>query len=133
MDHPRPVPVPNPLTAPYWAACGRGELALQRCGDCGRFVHFPAPACPFCGSAELPYERVGGDGVVHTFSVVHRAFLPGFTPPYVVAWVDLPEGARVFGDVTGCPPEQVRIGMPVRVHFTELDGFGPLPHWRPAP
>ncbi|MFI0450648.1 Zn-ribbon domain-containing OB-fold protein [Actinomadura sp. 6N118] len=132
MDHPRPVPVPAPLTEPYWTACRRGELVLQRCSGCARFVHFPEATCPFCGGDRLSYETVGGRGTVHTFSVVHRSFLPGFEPPYVVAWVDLPEGVRVFGDVTGCVPEDVRIGMPVGVHFTELDGFGPIPTWRPA-
>ncbi|MFC9977271.1 Zn-ribbon domain-containing OB-fold protein [Spirillospora sp. NPDC127200] len=137
MDQPHPAPAPaprpSPLTAPYWEACRRGELAVQRCSGCGRHVHFPEPSCPYCGGTDLPYRTVSGHGTVHTFSVVHRTFLPGFEPPYVVAWIDLPEGARVFGDVTGCPPEDVRIGMPVRVHFTDLDGFGPMPHWRPAP
>ncbi|GAA2447700.1 hypothetical protein GCM10010191_76220 [Actinomadura vinacea] len=132
MDQPRPVPAPNPRTEPYWAACGRGELALQRCAGCARYVHFPEPACPYCGGTDLPYETVGGRGTVHTFSVVHRSFLPGFEPPYVVAWIDLPEGARVFGDVTGCPPETVRIGMAVEVCFDDLEDFGPIPHWRPA-
>ncbi|MDL4771549.1 MULTISPECIES: Zn-ribbon domain-containing OB-fold protein [Thermomonosporaceae] len=133
MDHPRPAPTPSPLTAPYWDACARGEMALQRCTGCARFVHVPEPVCPFCGGTDLRYETVGPRGVVHTFSVVHRTFLPGFTPPYVIAWVDLPEGARVFGDVIGCPPGDVRIGMPVELHITDTEGFGPMPHWRPAP
>jgi uncharacterized OB-fold protein len=132
MDLPRPVPAPSPRTEPYWAACGRGELALQRCAGCERFVHFPEPRCPFCGGTDLPYAKVEGRGTVHTFSVVHRSFLPGFEPPYVIAWIDLPEGVRAFGDVTGCPPEAVRVGMPVEVRFDELEGFGPIPHWRPA-
>ncbi|WP_019634071.1 Zn-ribbon domain-containing OB-fold protein [Actinomadura atramentaria] len=131
MDDPRPAPTPSALTAPYWAACARGGLAIQRCAACARFVHLPRPACPYCGGDELPFTPVRGDGVVHTFTVVHRAFLPGFAPPYALAWIDLPEGARVFGDVTGCPPAAVRIGMPVRVHFTDRPGFGPMPHWRP--
>jgi hypothetical protein len=66
---------------------------------------------------------------VHTFSVVHRAFLPGFETPYVIAWIDLPEGARAFGNVLG-PPEEVRIGAAVQVSFEELPGFGPIPQWR---
>ncbi|WP_433326508.1 Zn-ribbon domain-containing OB-fold protein [Spirillospora sp. CA-294931] len=122
-----PAPVPSPLTAPYWAACGRGRLALQRCGGCARFVHFPEPSCPFCGGDDLAYERVDGRGTVHTFSVVHRSFLPGFAPPYVIAWIDLPEGARAFGDIVGRAPETVRIGQAVRADLS-----GPLPHWRPA-
>lgn len=147
----RPIPAPSPLTAPYWEACRRGELAIQRCAGCRRFVHFPEAACPFCGGADLPYETVSGRGTVHTFTVVHRTFLPGFTPPYVVAWIDLDEGARAFGDVVHCAPEDVRIGLPVRVCFDdpadppagpaeadEAGGAGgpgtysgPLPHWRP--
>jgi uncharacterized OB-fold protein len=130
-----PVPTPSPLTAPYWESCRQGELALQRCADCRRFVHFPEPACPFCGGTDLPYETVSGRGVVHTFTVVHRTFLPGFHPPYVLAWIDLDEGARVFGDVVGCPPEDVRIGRRVRVFFDELPGepdehLDPIPRWR---
>ncbi|MFE3453105.1 Zn-ribbon domain-containing OB-fold protein [Nonomuraea sp. NPDC059194] len=112
----------------YWAACARGELVIQRCTDCERRVHLPAPACPWCGGADLVFEPVSGDGVVHTFTVVHRSFVPEFRgrEPYVLAWVDLPEGARAFGQVVECPPERVRIGMPVRVTFRDE-----LPQWRP--
>ncbi|MCW2883377.1 MAG: uncharacterized protein QOE54_1498 [Streptosporangiaceae bacterium] len=131
MDQP-PAPAPTPLTEPYWEACRRGELALQRCAACCRFVHFPEPACPFCGGTELPYTKVSGQGTVHTFSVVERTFLPGFRTPYVIAWVDLPEGARAFGDIVGCPPDEVRIGLPVEVCFADLPGFGPIPSFTPV-
>lgn len=131
MD-PRPLPRPSALTAPYWEACRRGELVVQHCRRCGRRVHLPEPSCPSCGGTGLPYEPVSGRGAVHTFSVVHRAFLPGFTTPYVVAWIDLDEGARAFGQVVEVAPELVRIGMPVRVCFDDLPGFGPVPDWRPA-
>lgn len=124
MDQ-RPVPSPTALTAPYWEACRRGELVVQRCPRCRRWVHFPRPACPDCG-AEPAYERVSGRGKVHTFSVVGRTFLPGFAPPYTIAWIDLDEGVRVFGNVHG----EARIGGPVRVCFDELPGFGPIPNWR---
>ena len=128
MDATRPVPVPSPLTAPYWEACRRGELQLQRCGDCARFIHFPEASCPFCGGTNLGYAPVSGRGRVHTFSTIHRTFLPGFTPPYVVAWIDLDEGVRAFGNLHSAEPA---IGMAVQVCFDELPGFGPVPNWRP--
>lgn len=111
----------------YWAACERGELVVQRCTGCGRWVHLPADDCPSC-AGELVFEAASCDGVVHTFTVVHRSFVQEFQgrEPYVLAWVDLPEGVRAFGQVVRCPPEEVRIGMPVRVTF--VDG---LPQWRP--
>ncbi|GAA2901595.1 OB-fold domain-containing protein [Streptosporangium fragile] len=116
-------------TLTYWDACRRGELVIQRCTACDRRVHLPAPECPHCGGTDLPYEPVSGDGTVHTFTVVHRSFVPEFRgrEPYVLAWIDLPEGVRAFGQVVECPPDLVRIGMPVRVTFVD-----DLPQWRPA-
>lgn len=68
-------------------------------------------------------------GVVHTFTVVHRSFVPAYQgrEPYVLAWVELPGGGRAFGHVVGCRPEEVRIGMAVRVSY--VDG---LAQWRPV-
>ncbi|MGE5291484.1 MAG: Zn-ribbon domain-containing OB-fold protein [Micromonosporaceae bacterium] len=136
MDQVPPQPVPNALTAPYWEACRRGELAIQRCASCARFVHFPEPRCPYCAGTRLDYAPVSGDAVVHTFSVIHRAFTAWFAAqtPYVIAWVELAEqrGLRAFGNVVGCRPEDVSIGMPVRACFTELAGFGPVPQFEPV-
>jgi uncharacterized OB-fold protein len=79
---------------------------------------------------------VSGLGTVHTFSVVHRSFAPGFADrtPYVIAWIELAEqaGLRAFGNVLDCAPADVRIGLPVRVRFEELPGFGPVPNFSAA-
>jgi uncharacterized protein len=142
MDQ-RPLPRPSALTAPYWEACRRGELAVQRCACCRRHVHFPEPSCPHCGCGDLPYAMVSGRGTVHTFTVAHQAFLPGFATPYVLAWIDLDEGVRAFGNLVSAGsggaghrppavPGDVRIGMPVRVCFEDRPGFGRIPAWRPA-
>jgi uncharacterized OB-fold protein len=42
---------------------------------------------------EVPLSRYG---TLYCYSVVH-VNRPGFTAPYVVAYVDLPEGPRIFG------------------------------------
>src|SRR4051794_33420648 len=114
---------PTALTAPYWAAAADGKLVIQRCRACRRWVHFPRPRCPRCGGAELAFEPVSGQGRVETFSVIHRPFVAGFEAdaPYVVAWVALPEqeGLRTLGNVTGCAPDEVTIGMPVEVWFEQ--------------
>ncbi|GAA3667778.1 OB-fold domain-containing protein [Nonomuraea antimicrobica] len=113
----------------YRAACERGELVIQRCTTCRRRLSVPEPACPWCGGRSLVLDPASGEGVVHTYTVVHRSFAPGYRgrEPYVMAWVDLPEGVRAFGHVVGCPPDEVRVGLPVRVTFHD-----DLPHWRPA-
>ncbi|WP_432168557.1 Zn-ribbon domain-containing OB-fold protein [Streptomyces sp. bgisy031] len=130
----RVLPEPTELTRPYWEFFQLGELRLQRCTQCRRFVHLPEHECPYCGSGALAWEPVSGRGVVHTFSVVHRTFAPGFADrtPYVIAWVELEDqpGVRVFGNVLDSAPEDVRIGLPVEVVADRLEGFGPVPNFR---
>jgi uncharacterized OB-fold protein len=121
------------FTQTYWEGATRGELVLQRCNSCRRFIHFPEPLCPNCGATDFAYEPVSGQGRVETFSVIHRSFVAAFAErtPYVIAWIALPEqeGLRTFGNVTGCAPEAVTIGMPVEVYFEDRDGR-PTPNFR---
>jgi uncharacterized OB-fold protein len=84
---------------------GSPHLLGSRCPNCGD-VRFPkASACPTCQTpgeelTELPLSR---HGRVHTFTRVHRAPAP-FRAPYVLAFVQLPEGPRVFCQLD-CPPD----------------------------
>jgi len=131
----RMAPAVSVLTEGYWRAAQQRRLAIQRCRTCRRFVHFPEWRCPFCQGQELEFEPVSGHGQVHTFTIVHRTAAPGFADriPYVLAWVELAEqpGLRAFGNVVACPPQDVYIGLPVRVCFEELSGFGPVPNFTP--
>ena len=121
------------LTKPYWDGAALGELVIQRCATCARFIHFPEALCPSCGGTDFTYEPVSGQGIVETFSVIHRSFVAAFADrtPYVIAWIALPEqeGLRAFGNVTGCAPGEVAIGMAVEVFFEDQDGR-PTPNFR---
>src|SRR5580692_9887023 len=44
----RAVPVPTPVTQPYWDSLDRHELTVQRCLDCRSHVFYPRPSCPSC-------------------------------------------------------------------------------------
>ncbi len=89
---------------------------------------------------EVEFELVSGRGSIETFVVIGHATSPVFSSrtPYVVAWVALPEQAhlRVLGDVVGCAPEEVRIGLEVEVVIDRIetdDGQAvALPRFRPA-
>jgi hypothetical protein len=128
-----PRPAVTALTEPYWRAAQDGRFVLQHCRACGTFTHFPADACAGCGLAsQLDWREVSGAGWVYTFSIVHRSMVPGLQPPYVIAWIDLSEGPRVFGGVQGCAPDDVFIDMPVHVVFEERAGFGRIPTFAPC-
>jgi uncharacterized OB-fold protein len=129
----RPLPVPDALTGPYWKSVQERRLDLPRCTGCGKFHFYPRATCPHCGSGNLEWKTVSGRATVYSYTVVYRAPGPAFAAevPYVVATLTLEEGPHLMSNVVGCPSDTVRIGMPVKVDFRELEGTL-LPVFRPA-
>lgn len=130
----RPLPVPDPGTAPYWEGTRNHELRLPKCGDCGEVHFYPRTLCPHCGSANRTWITACGRGRVYSYTVVHRAPSPAFKPlvPYVVAVIALEEGPHLMSNVGGCRAEDVRIGMPVTVAWEDIDPAATLPYFVPA-
>ncbi len=127
-----PLPRPTVVSKPYWDGCRRGELLFQRCRACSATVFNPAPACRQCLSSDLAWERSAGVGSVYSWTVVHRPQTPAFTVPYAVAIVDLDEGYQMMSNVIGCRPDDVAIGMRVRVEFRAIDDEITLPYFVPV-
>jgi uncharacterized OB-fold protein len=123
----------TPDTAFFWVGTRAGELRIQRCANCGTLRHPPGPMCPSCGAAsDGGYAVAAGTGEVFSYVVHHHPPVPGKTLPMVVALVQLPEGVRMVGEMPGVRPDQVRIGLPVRVAFARIDDDLTLPTWRLA-
>ncbi|WP_305883839.1 OB-fold domain-containing protein [Actinoallomurus soli] len=128
----RPRPAIGPDTRFFWDGVRDGELRVQRCAECGRLRHPPGPMCPDCHATKREHVTVSGRGTLHSYVVHHHPPVPGFDPPFVVALVDLEEGVRMVGDLLDCPPDRVRIGMPVELVFQKIDDDLTLPQWRPS-
>ena len=128
----RPLPNPTTLTAGFWEATARGELAIQRCLGCRRYRHYPQAMCPHCHSMESEWSKVSGRGVIHSYTVAHQAFHPYWSDkvPYVVATVELEEGVRLVDDMIDLDPSAVRIGLPVEVYFDPVSDEITLPKFR---
>jgi hypothetical protein len=75
---------------------------------------------------------VNGDATVYSYTVVRRALIPELRAlvPYVLALVELDEGVRVMTVIRGADPDEVAIGMAVRVSFERV-GQTTLPIFRP--
>jgi len=129
----RPTPRVTALTEAFWTGGRDGVLRIQRCTDCGYFVHPPGPVCPQCLGRALEFAAVSGRGTVVASTVNHQAWYPGWETPYAVAIVELVEqpGLRCTTNIVGRPPSAVRIGLPVVVEFLE-HGDVWLPLFRPA-
>jgi uncharacterized OB-fold protein len=127
------IPRADADSARYWAATVEGRLELPRCGACTLVIAYPRARCPRCHAGDLTWERMAGTGSVYSFTVVHRPSELALARdvPYVVALVDLDEGARLMTNIVGCAPDRVRIGMPVRVRFERVAVRAALPLFEP--
>ena len=133
MAIPKPTPSPNEVTQFFWDAAREHKLVIQRCDECGRYIHWPQLRCPRCGSDRLTPSQVSGKGNIYSFCVVHHVFHPAFEVPYNLAIVELEEqpGLRMLTNIVDCPHDALSVGMPVEVTFEDGDGFT-LPQFRPA-
>jgi uncharacterized OB-fold protein len=112
------------LTAEFFAGAARGELVIPRCGQCDRFVWYPAAECPFCSSGAPRWAPVSGDATLFSWAVVRRAFLPAFAEmvPFVTALVALDEdpSVRLCSYVVDVEPEELTPDVPLHVVFRPL-------------
>ncbi len=107
----------------FWHAGADGVLRFQRCDDCTTLIHPPLPSCPVCASKSLSPTDVSGRATVATYTINHQAWMPGPELPYVVAIVEIVEqpDVRLTTNIVGCAPDEVAIGMAVRVVFEHHD------------
>ncbi len=123
MDEPppylKPVPERTHESKPYWDGLMAGRLLVQKCGRCGKLRHYPRPLCDACFSFDVEWIEASGRGTVHSWTIAHHAFNPGFKDelPYVLVTVDLAEGVRMQAPLRGVEDNHIRIGLPVRIAF----------------
>lgn len=115
----KPVPEPSRDSKPYWDALAEGRLVIQQCAACGTLRHYPRPVCDACYSMDVTWRQVSGRGRVHSWTVAHHPFHPGFKGelPYVLATVDLEEGGRMVAQLRGVAPDDIAVDLPVEVAF----------------
>jgi uncharacterized OB-fold protein len=77
-------------------------------------------------------EAVSGRGEVYSYTVNHQPW-DGGTEPYAIVIVAFPEqeGLRLTSNLVNCPPDDARIGLPVRAVF-EQHGLVWFPLFEPA-
>lgn len=119
---PKPSPVSNELSKPYWDGCNRGELLFQRCTNCSNAQFYPRSICIRCYSKALTWECSSGVGIVETFTEVHRGVATAFAEevPYVVALIQLKEGFRLMSNIVGAR-DKLEIGAPVAAEFEQRE------------
>jgi len=103
-----------PASKPWKEANGEVRLIGMRCPVCGTRA-FPAKdICHECGNEKgLEPTLLSPTGTLYSFTEMH-AVLKGFPSPYVVGYVDLEDGVRVFGQIEHSAAE-LKVDEPVRL------------------
>ena len=128
MSEALPFPLPDvgwePLQ-PFWSGAAEGELRLPHCPACDRIHWYPVGACRRCGHAGgLEWRVVAGTGTLHSWTVVHHAFLPQLAGmvPFATGLValDVDPEVRLVTRLVDADPEALVIDQPVEVTFRPM-------------
>jgi uncharacterized protein len=111
----------KPVTSNLFDCDGAPALLGSRCEGCGTH-YFPRTSnCrnPGCTTPMLVHVRLSSTGILHSYTVQRyrppRPFAMEPWSPYALGLVDLPEGVRVMGMLTGVAMDQIRIDAPVEL------------------
>lgn len=127
---PRLLPTLTRENTPFWNRGLQGELVILRNRRTGEWIHPPELAQP--ADDDVVPEVVSGKGEVMTFTINHHPYNPDVPVPYVIAIVELAEDKTILlpTNIVGCEPEDVYIGMPVKVVFEQHDDVA-IPLFKP--
>jgi len=128
MTRPIPAPAVTIESKPFWDAAAEGRFLIKRCEACGKAHWYPRALCPFCFSEKTVWEESPGEGVIYTYSVMHRS--P--SGPYAIGYVTLNEGPAVLTNFVDVAPDGLKIGMKVKVKFQPTQGGPPVPVFVPV-
>lgn len=130
---PTPIPYISPETAPFWSAARQGQLVLPVCTECETPIWYPKAFCSACGSLRVEWREMSGQGTIYSFTEVHRGEgLYREVASFVLALIDLDEGARVLTNIVEAEPADLHVGQKVQVVFHEAGDEAALPRFRPA-
>lgn len=131
-----PLPIIDTDSRPFWESCRSHAMAIQRCASCGSVRFPPRRICPVCGCDRHEWIPVSGEAVVYASLVVVQAPHPFWSgrSPFNLSLLQLAEGVRMWANVTGCAPDEVRIGDRVHLDYEDVSPEVTLPRFiRGAP
>jgi uncharacterized protein len=103
----------------FFAHLREGRLMIQRSRSTGDYVFYPRLIAPGSGADDLEFVAVSGFGTIYSSTTMRRPAKYG--GDFNVCVVDLDEGVRMLSRMTGCAPQDVRIGMRVQVVIETVD------------
>jgi uncharacterized protein len=109
----------------------RHKLMAGKCQKCGKIHLPPRPMCDNCLSKQFDWVEVRGEGKLLTYTVISIApeQFQALTP-YAVGIVELENGLKIPGMITGVTQEHLNIGMNLTVDFGSCNTTHKWPQWQ---
>ena len=116
-----------PVAAGLFEGTGSAaRLIGTRCTTCGTHYFPKTLSCrnPQCLEKAIQDVRLSREGTLYSYTVQHyqppALFRMADWAPYAIGSVELPEGLRVMGMLTGCDPTSLQIGMALELTVETL-------------
>ncbi|MEI6758872.1 MAG: OB-fold domain-containing protein [Betaproteobacteria bacterium] len=116
-----------PVAAGLFEGTGSAaRLIGTRCTSCGSHYFPKSLSCrnPQCLEKAIQDVRLSREGTLYSYTVQHyqppALFRMADWAPYAIGSVELPEGLRVMGMLTGCDPTSLQIGMALELTVETL-------------
>ena len=114
----------------FYKFLAQQKLMAAKCQRCGKIHLPPRPLCDNCFSQEFTWTEISGKGKLATFTVIHIAPQQfQAMAPYAVGIVELENGLKLPGMITGATQEQLRIGMELAIDFGTCSTTQQWPQW----
>ncbi len=96
----------------------RPRLQGCECADCGKRVFPPVAVCPECLGENIKPLPLSREGLLYSYTAFEQGarWVGG---PYIAAYIDMPEGVRVFTHIDVDDPGRLTCDMPVILRVTE--------------
>jgi uncharacterized protein len=116
------MPLPTPVSQPYWDGLRRHEVWIQYSPSLGRYVFYPRVLAPGTLADDLQWRQISGAGTLVSFAVAQRPVAPQFADavPHLLGVVEWDEGPRFATELVDVAPEDLVVGMPVAPVFVDI-------------
>ena len=119
MEHKKPEPIIDHDSKIYWESAKNNKLMIQYSKNNKEYFLYSKQLISNIDSDDIEWKEVSGRGKIYSFTEVYAAAGPSFKEetPYIVASIELEEGARIISNIINANKEEILIGKRVKVKF----------------
>ena len=119
MDIKKPEPIIDNDSAIYWQSAKNNKLMVQRVKNSNEYFLYSRQLTKNINDNDTEWIEVIGKGKIYSYTEVSAPAGPAFKEetPYIVASIELDEGARIISNIIKTDIKNITIGKRVKVVF----------------